>query len=206
LDRYAALRLARTPPGERVFRDGWGDPNVLAWYHSVAGSLPDVPEIELTVGPPKAAKGLITTDMEFESPVGHLPAASRVARARLLSPDPEPEFICLLMAAWNDHGYAKRSKLARQLAEEGVASLMLENPLYGERRVDPSDDRPLASASDFMLMVDCYRLWDYANRSNCRLYLDDELVEPRVPNGLHFIPWRRSEGTGSSVIAGLVSD
>jgi pimeloyl-ACP methyl ester carboxylesterase len=152
LDRYAAIRLARTPPRRRVFRDGWGDPDVLAWYRSVAGYLPAVPEIDPIVTPSAARNGLIVSDLVFESPVSLLPPASRLARARLISPHPEPERICLLMAAWNDHGYATRGKLARLLNSAGVAAVILENPLYGGRRSDIEDDLPLATASDFMLM------------------------------------------------------
>ena len=43
----------------------------------------------------------------------------------------------VLMASWNDQGYDGRRKLAADLAARGIASAMLEQPFYGERRADP---------------------------------------------------------------------
>lgn len=152
LDRAAAAGLARTPPHRRVFRDGWGDPGVLAWYRTIVGTVPDIPDIDVTIAPAVSRNGLTVTDLEFESPAQFLPPASRRVRARLIAASPEPDRLCLLMAAWNEHGYRARTKLSRLLAAAGVASLILENPLYGSRRQDPKDDRPLATAADFGVM------------------------------------------------------
>lgn len=153
LDFVSAVALTRTSPHHRVFRDGWGDPGVLEWYSSIVGRVPsDIPEIDLIEDPPVLSKGLTVSDLRFQSPALHLPDASQPARARLIAPDPEPRRICLLMAAWNEHGYGARTKLARLLAAEGIATVILENPMYGDRRTDPGDDRPLGSVSDFAVM------------------------------------------------------
>ena len=150
LDRASGAALARTPPHRRVFRDGWGDPDVLDWYASIVRHPPQVAAIEPAVESAGSLDGAVVTDLAFESPAEHLPPASRIARARLVSPGTER--VCLLMAAWNDHGYDTRTRLARLLAERGIASLMLENPLYGSRRTDPGDDLPLATVSDFAVL------------------------------------------------------
>ena len=153
LDFVSAAALTRTPPRRRVFRDGWGDPGVLEWYSSIVGRVPsDIPEIDLVEDSPVRSKGLTLSDLRFRSPAVHLPDASRLAKARLVTPDPEPQRICLLMAAWNEHGYGARTRLARLLAAQGIATVILENPLYGDRRTDPGDDRPLGSVSDFAVM------------------------------------------------------
>lgn len=152
LDRASAVMLARTPRRRRVFRDGWGDPDVLAWYEGIVRRPPGVAELDVAAGPLRRVDGLVEQDLTFESPAQHLPAASRLARARMVSPGPDPERVLLLMAAWSEHGYRARTALARLLADAGIASLILENPLYGERRTDPGDDRPLATVADFAVM------------------------------------------------------
>ena len=82
--------------------------------------------------------------------------------------------VCLLLAAWNDHGYRTRHQLARLLADRGIASVMLENPLYGDRRAEPTDDRPLATVSDFAIMgraavVEGRSLADHLHRQGYRV-------------------------------------
>ena len=144
--------MNRTPPHRRVFRDGWGDPDVLDWYASIVKEPPEISPIDLIAGETHHVEGLLETDLTFESPALHLPEASHPGRARMISPDPRPDRICLLMAAWNEHGYGARSKLAHLLAAGGIATVMIENPFYGDRRTDPSDDRPLATVSDFAIM------------------------------------------------------
>ena len=152
LDRASAAALARTPPHRRVFRDGWGDADVLDWYASIVRTPPRPGPIQVEEVSRFSADGLVVTDLRFESPAEHLPPASRIAGARLVSAEADPFRVCLLMAAWNDHGYRTRSRLARRLAARGIATVMLENPLYGERRPRPGDDRPLATVSEFAVM------------------------------------------------------
>ena len=152
IDRASGALLERTPPHRRVFRDGWGDTGVLDWYASIVREPPAPTSLDVASGEPRLVEGLVETDLAFESPALHLPAASRIGRARMITTDPPPDRLLLLMAAWNEHGYAARSKLARLLAADGIATVMLENPFYGERRADPADDRPIATVADFGVM------------------------------------------------------
>jgi hypothetical protein len=55
------------------------------------------------------------------------------------------------MAAWNDHGYRTRTDLALRLAAAGIASVILENPYYGERRPDGAA-QPISTVADFAVM------------------------------------------------------
>ncbi|MCB2223453.1 MAG: alpha/beta hydrolase family protein [Actinobacteria bacterium] len=152
LDRVSAAMLARTPPQRQVFRDGWGDPDVLDWYASIVREPPEIPEVALRAGARHRLDGLVATDLTFDTPALHLPAAAHPGRARVIEPPDGAERACVLMAAWNEHGYDARTRLARLLAPHGIASVILENPHYGARRADPGDDRPLATVADFAVM------------------------------------------------------
>lgn len=152
IDRASGAVLERTPPHRRVFREGWGDAAVLDWYASIVREPPSTPSLDPVWGEPRLVDGLVETDLTFESPALHLPEASRIGRARMITPDPPPNRVLLLMAAWNEHGYGARTRLARLLAAEGIATVMLENPLYGARRVNQADDRPIATVADFGVM------------------------------------------------------
>jgi hypothetical protein len=83
--------------------------------------------------------------------VPDLPDAARLAHLLMVSPVPRPDRIVLLMAAFNDHGYSTRLALARHLGREGVASVILENPLYGKRRVN-ADKQTTRTVLDLLVM------------------------------------------------------
>jgi dienelactone hydrolase len=152
LDSISARALARTPPRKRVFRHGWGDPAALAAYLEESASANPIPEIPIEEGPEQPFDSLVARDFSFASPGRFLPAPSRVARARLVGATGEGGRLVVLMAAWNDHGYQGRLRLARDLAARGIASVMLEQPFYGERRPVPEDEQPIATVADFMWM------------------------------------------------------
>lgn len=90
-------------------------------------------------------------DGDFVSPGPELPRECRMAHVRLIAPAERAERVVVLMAAWNDHGYRVRSRLARRLARHGVASAILENPYFGVRRPG-RDGHPVATVSDFFVM------------------------------------------------------
>jgi len=152
LDGISARALARTPPHKRVFRRGWGDPDALAAYLEESAAATPIAEIPIAEGPQRAFDSLVMRDLSFESPGRFLPAASRVARARLVGGPGDPDRLVVLMAAWNDHGYQGRLRLARDLAARGIASVMLEQPFYGDRRPVPGEEQPITTVTDFMWM------------------------------------------------------
>ncbi|RPI22877.1 MAG: abhydrolase domain-containing 18, partial [Actinobacteria bacterium] len=94
---------------------------------------------------------LLVRDGWFESPAPQ-PEASKRAALRLITPAGGGDRTCLLMAAWNDHTYATRTRLARALAARGIGSVVLHQPFYGPRRPDPAHGQPIRTVSDFMVM------------------------------------------------------
>lgn len=152
LDGVSARALDRTPARKRVFRRGWGDPEALAAYLQEAARATPIPELPIEEGSERALDSLVVRDLSFESPGRFLPQPSRVARARLVAGTDDTDRLVVLMAAWNDHGYQGRLRLARDLATRGIASVMLEQPFYGDRRPVPGEEQPIATVADFMWM------------------------------------------------------
>jgi hypothetical protein len=152
LDGISARALARTPPQKRVFRGGWGDPAALDEYLQEAAVAPPLPEAPVDEGPEQAWNGLRARDLTFDSPGRYLTNANRLARARLIDSPAGADRAVVLMASWNDHGYEGRRRLAADLAARGIASALLEQPFYGERRSDPADEQPITTVADFMWM------------------------------------------------------
>ena len=118
----------------RLFPGGWGDSSALDAYREPVRSLSPSSAVELDWIPTAKRDGLLTWEASFQSPARFLPESVRTAHLLMVSPVLEPKRIVLLMAAFNDHGYSTRYALARHLAQRGIASVMLENPLYGRRR------------------------------------------------------------------------
>lgn len=58
----------------------------------------------------------------------------------------------VLLASWNDHTYTTRTRLAARLADIGIASLLLENPYYGERRPSPEPWQSIRTVVDIARM------------------------------------------------------
>ncbi len=151
LDRLAATLTARPYFYDRVFADGWGDGSTLRDLRAGAQRVGDIPRIRISWGPAVERRGVLHTDGSFESPLAEaLPEASRMVRLLRLEPRNETKAICLIMAAFNDHGFATRYKLAVRLSDHGIASLLLENPFYGTRR--PTAGQPLRTVVDFYAM------------------------------------------------------
>lgn len=130
----AGSRSERVYP--RLFPAGWGDQGVLDAFRAPVRSLNPTAQIQLDWVPSRKRKDLLTWETVFDSPAPDLPDAARVAHLLMVSPVLKPERIVLLMAAFNDHGFSTRFGLARHLARRGIATVMLENPLYGRRRVN----------------------------------------------------------------------
>ena len=130
VDRAAALFFRYGPASLKVFSDGWGD-EALIELLAVTGDAAPPPPIEISWDAERrAADGLMERDGAFLSPVAELPAASRTAAIRMISPADRTRRLVVMMAAWNDHGFRTRDGLARRLATFGVSSIMLENPFF----------------------------------------------------------------------------
>lgn len=88
---------------------------------------------------PRRRLGIEVRSGSFRSPAAAaLPAQSARAQVehwRLTRASPT----CLILAATAEEGTMRRRPLARWLASQGIASLILENPFYGARR--PSGQR-----------------------------------------------------------------
>ena len=144
--------MRHLPTRQRIFRKGWGDPDLLARNFEWARHIPPVHDVDPAWGATHTEDGLITREITFTSPCESLPDPIRTATARLLTGDPEPERLCLLMASWNDHDYRTRSGIGRLLLDEGIATVMLMQPFYGPRRMEAPQDQAIAHVADFGLM------------------------------------------------------
>jgi hypothetical protein len=134
-----------------LFTEGWGDQVLLEQYRERVRTPAPAHEIELEWSQPQPHNGLHVSEATFTSPVSDLPASSRQGHLRMISPTPRPHRICLLMASFNDHGYRTRSSLAGLLAKRDIASVLLENPMYGRRRVN-AHRQPIRTVLDLMIM------------------------------------------------------
>ena len=145
----AGSRSERIYP--RLFPAGWGDTDALARFREPIRSLDPVTEVELDWSPVRSPGPLLAWETTFTSPAPDLPKAAQSAHLRMISPVPDPDRIVLLMAAFNDHGYSTRSIFARHLARRGIATVMLENPLYGRRRIT-ADKQATRTVLDLLVM------------------------------------------------------
>ena len=149
IDRGAGVVLRFLGDHERVFRDGWGDSDLLSHIDLARVTPPAAIEIEWDM--PRRSDRLVLTNGRFVSPVKCLPEAARQAQVRLVKPSKAARRVCVLLPAWNDEGYATRMRLAKRLAAAGVASILLEAAFYGQRRVDRTGS-PIRTVSDFALL------------------------------------------------------
>jgi hypothetical protein len=151
VDRAAAILTRRGPGRLRVFPDGWGD---HTWVDAIGDTrllAADPPPLEISWTATRHSNGCAVTDGTFPAPTD-LPPASRSGAVRIILPDAGTERLCLLVAAWNDHGYSTRGKLATELVDRGVGSLILENPYYGTRRVTAEGRPAVPTVADFARM------------------------------------------------------
>lgn len=130
----AGSRSERIYP--RLFPGGWGDDDALNHYREPVRSLSPFEPVDLEWIPGPSRAGLHTWEASFPSPAVDLPEPARIAHLLMVSAVAKPDRIVLLMAALNDHGFSDRFALTRHLARLGIASVLLENPLYGKRRAN----------------------------------------------------------------------
>jgi hypothetical protein len=117
----------------------------------VAALAADPPELTISWSPTKHLANRTVRDGYFAAPTD-LPPPARTAAIRLIEPPGGTRRVCLLMAAWNDHGYDTRQQVADELVQRGIGSLILEIPYYGHRRVISADHQPIQTVADFARM------------------------------------------------------
>lgn len=150
IDLLGGAILSHGPHRLRFFTEGWGPDHEIARMELPPPAAPAAIDIEW--GDPLRHDGVAFVDGAFTSPATWLVGASRTARVRLVEPAGGSERVCLLMAAWNDHTYATRQRLAGDLAERQIACLLLQQPFYGLRRPDPDVHQPIRTVADFAAM------------------------------------------------------
>jgi hypothetical protein len=123
-----------------LYRDGFGDRALLERIttsietFTPARCAGDV--VMRYAGPPKSVRGGEVRLASFQSPAPTpMPAECRTARVQIWTPVREPSgAMCILLASTGDEGFRWREGLARKLLEQGIGSVILENPFYGSRR------------------------------------------------------------------------
>ncbi|MBT8214591.1 MAG: alpha/beta hydrolase family protein [Acidimicrobiia bacterium] len=149
VDRAAAIAFRRLPRHMKVFRDGWGA-GLAEWVP--LGSLHNEPEnLAITWGPAVLRDDVVSRHGSFVSHAEHLPEVAREGHLLFVQPPEGHDRLVVLMAAWNDHGYATREEIARRLTRRGIASVIPENPFYGRRRVWAN--QAIRTVVDFALMT-----------------------------------------------------
>ncbi len=151
IDRLAAVTVKRGPRRLRIFPGGWGNLDAVARLDDVGPLQVDAPDITIDWQPVHRLDDRTTRDGTFGA-LTEVPEAAQVASVRMIEPIDGSHRLCLLMAAWNDHGYNTRQQLADELVARGVASLILEIPYYGARRTVGDDEQPIQTVGDFALM------------------------------------------------------
>ncbi len=143
--------VRRGPRHLRIFPEGWGTEGYVAQLGATQPLLADPPELEIAWSQRKHLVDRTCRDGRFRAPTD-VPEAARTATVRLVEPIGGTDRMCLLMAAWNDHGYDTRQLLADELLPLGIGSLILEIPYYGSRRVTAASDQPIPTVADFARM------------------------------------------------------
>lgn len=151
IDRFAAVLIRRGPRRLRIFPDGWGDRTAVSRMEDINTVLAPAPEIEIEWEPIKHLIDRTTRDGRFDA-ITDVPAAAQQALVRVVAPPHGTDRMCLLMAAWNDHGYNTRQHLAEELLRHDIASLLLEIPYYGRRRLVGPEEQPIRTVADFARM------------------------------------------------------
>ena len=142
LDRLAAVAFRVTPRVSTVFPEGWGDETQLDLLATPQVVLEPAP-LDIVWSRKEEHPGYRVRRGQFLSPItALLPEPARLVPVEWIEPGAGGDRVCVLLPAWNDHGFAKRRRLAGGLAERGIATISFDIPLYGARRVS----RPAAGA------------------------------------------------------------
>ncbi len=145
--------IARTIGRGRLFADGWG---VEAWIERalterriVAKPMP----IKVNLRSERSQSGITTRDLYFVSPVSELPYEAKLVHGRWLLPKQgSPNIVYLSFPATGDDSYAPRTRFWRPLVQEGASVILLQYPLYGDRKPRLQSGTWLRTVSDQVLL------------------------------------------------------
>ncbi len=151
IDRGAAVMVRYGPTRLRIFPAGWGEERFIARLADRDTLLAPPPSLDIKWGQRKHLGDRTVRDGRFAAPTD-VPRRASIGAVRLITPSSGTDRLCLLMAAWNDHGYDTRQLLAEELLRHGIGSVILEIPYYGTRRVVGPDDQPIPTVADFARM------------------------------------------------------
>lgn len=145
--------IARTIGRGRLFAHGWGNEawieRALAERRIVANRVP----IKVNLLSDRLAGGVTTRDLHFVSPIPELPYEAKIAHGRWLIPTGcTPNIVYLSFPATGDDSYAARTRFWRPLVQEGASVVLLQYPLYGDRRPAQQKGTWLRTVSDQVLL------------------------------------------------------
>ena len=145
---------------QKMFSDGWGDPDLLADLIERTNHFREPASIDVNWRPGhQRLDGLHLFEGSFESPDMSLPLPpeSRTAYFQLLLPedafDGRLPAVCVHLAGSGDATYAARRVLSAPLARQtDIGALILQNPFYGERRPEGQPGTKLRTVTDQFAM------------------------------------------------------
>ncbi|MDJ0664971.1 MAG: alpha/beta hydrolase family protein [Acidimicrobiia bacterium] len=151
IDRAAAVMLHRGPQRVRVFPGGWGEERYVRLLREPQLMLTEPPVLDISWAPTKHLTDRRVRDGRFPT-AADVPWQAATAAVRVVEPPHGTDRLCLLMAAWNDHGYRTRQQIADELLHHDIGSIILEIPYHGSRRVVSPDEQPIRTVADFARM------------------------------------------------------
>lgn len=136
-----------------IFPDRFGDPDHVALLHAEPDPAEPIPEIDIRWGPRREEGTTVRRRGTFLSPwAWRLPAPARMVEVELVEPVGGARRLCLLYSAWGHEDFNGRRRVARHLADRGIAGLSIMHPLYGSRRVHDGT-HAIRSVADFGLQA-----------------------------------------------------
>ncbi|XP_045203240.2 protein ABHD18-like isoform X1 [Mercenaria mercenaria] len=157
----------------KLYTQGWGKPedmkrifhlrkklgNREVCRHLVAPDYPVYIDKEVIDGDCRLLDGHFMSPLKEILP-GIMPEETEIARFQMVLPTEWKSSlrpICVQMGGTGDHGFGRRRQLMAKplLQEEGIASLILENPFYGSRKPKHQFRSSLHQVVDLFIMGGC---------------------------------------------------
>eukprot|EP00123_Amoebidium_parasiticum_P013591 comp22046_c1_seq1/m.32038 comp22046_c1_seq1/g.32038 ORF comp22046_c1_seq1/g.32038 comp22046_c1_seq1/m.32038 type:complete len:381 (-) comp22046_c1_seq1:542-1684(-) len=146
------------------FEHGWGNLDCVDLTQDARATNPalPLPDLQITWERLKEGRhqgvryellqGTFDTPMQGDLRV-HLPPECLTARVQLLRPvdHPAPD-LAIHLAGTGDHGFFRRMSLGYGLLKDGIGSMVLESPYYGNRRPTQQVRSKLRHVSDLLLL------------------------------------------------------